>query len=111
MASEMELRRSLAYPPYRRMLRIVVSDPKNEKAEEVATLLGEALQQSNSSQTVDILGPAPCPLEKLQGRYRWHILLKALRVQDLHNLVRKSSTDREPWGARVTLDPDPLELL
>lgn len=111
MAYEQELRRALKYPPYARLLRLILSDEKEErlekKAQEVAGILEPVCHQSD----VELLGPAPCPLERLQGRYRWHIILRALKVQDLQNVVRNSRPSLNMGKTRLSFDPDPLDLL
>ena len=111
MERELEVRRQLGYPPYRRMLRLLVSDEKPERVEEDAQRLGRAVLAANQGGRIEVLGPAPCPIEKLQGRYRWHLLLKAPTVQDLQLVVRKALQKHDGRGSRVALDPDPLELL
>lgn len=110
MESELAIRQALGYPPYRRMLRLLISHPKAERCEASATDLGRALASVQGT-AVEMLGPAPCPLERLQDRYRWHILLKAGSVQDLQTVVRKALQRYDGRGARVAIDPDPLELL
>ena len=63
---------------------------------------------------IELLGPAPAPMERRAGRYRAHLLLQAARRQDLHRLL-------EPWTARLraectdrrvrwSLDVDPIGL-
>ncbi len=111
MQSELALREALSYPPFRRMLRILISDEKVEKVEETATRLGDALDQAARGSRVELLGPTPCPIEKLQSRYRWHLILKAPTVQDLQSVIRKTLPDFDGRGSRLALDPDPLELL
>jgi len=55
-----------------------------------------------------VLGPAPCPIERLKGRWRWHVLVKASEPRALGRVVRA-------WGARaravVVVDRDPVTLL
>lgn len=111
MEAELTLRRELGYPPYRRLFRLLVSDEKPEKAESAALALAQAVVAANEQGRVEVLGPAPCPIEKLQSRFRWHILLKAPAVQDLQLVVRKALRNHEVRGSRLALDPDPLELL
>lgn len=111
MQGELEQRRLLGYPPFRRMLRLLVTDESAEQAEASALALGEALEAANRARRVEMLGPVVCPIEKLQSRYRWHILLKALTVQDLQLVVRKALRDYDGRKTRLALDPDPLELL
>lgn len=112
MLSELELRQQLSYPPYKRLLRILVSDEKAEKAEDTATRLADAIEAvAGSASRVELLGPTPCPIEKLQTRYRWHLILKAPTVQDLQSVIRKTLPNFDGRGSRLALDPDPLELL
>jgi primosomal protein N' (replication factor Y) len=111
MEGELALRRELGYPPYRRMFRLLVSDENPERAEITAQSLAQAVEAANPQGRVEVLGPAPCPIEKLQSRYRWHLLLKAAAVQDLQMVVRKALRNHEARSSRLALDPDPLELL
>jgi len=111
IVKEQELRQAVGYPPYVRMLRVLLSDEKEERLEEVASEVGRVFESQIGETGVDVMGPAPCPLEKLQGRFRWHIILRASKVQDLQSLVRKSRPSLKLGKTRLTYDPDPLELL
>ena len=74
-AAELEFRRTFFYPPFSDLASILVSSPHRERAEEAAETLGRAARAS--SQTLRISGPAPAPLERLQGKWRFQILLRA----------------------------------
>lgn len=111
VSGEQELRRAFRYPPYARLLRILLTDEKEERLEKTAQILEDWLQRELDPQRVEALGPAPCPLERLQGRYRWHVLLRASGVQDLHDVVRKLDSSLDFGKTRATYDPDPLDLL
>lgn len=111
VASELRMRQEVGYPPYRRMLRLLVSHTSAEAAEEGAERLSACLRPHLGGGKVEMVGPAPCPMEKLKGRYRWHILLKAGGVQDLQRAVRKSLPSYQARDCRLSLDPDPLDLL
>ncbi|MDG4562318.1 MAG: primosomal protein N' [Candidatus Competibacter sp.] len=63
---------------------------------------------------VELLGPAPAPMERRAGRFRAHLLLQAARRQDLHRFLeswiarlRAEHADRR---VRWSLDIDPAEL-
>ncbi|MBE3588957.1 MAG: primosomal protein N' [Thermoanaerobacteraceae bacterium] len=68
---EMTLRRSLGYPPFTHLCRILVSGRKEEEVQEAAAAIAGLIQG------VDMLGPAPAPLTRIKDRYRWHLVLKA----------------------------------
>jgi primosomal protein N' (replication factor Y) (superfamily II helicase) len=111
VAGEQSLRQAFRYPPYSRMLRILLSDEDPDRLEKTADKLAAWLESELRDSEVEVLGPAPCPLEKLQGRYRWHVLLRASRVQDLQVVVRKLVPSLDVGKTRLTYDPDPIELL
>jgi primosomal protein N' len=60
-----------------------------------------------------ILGdPTPAPLEKLQGQFRFHILIRGEAIVRLSRLVRET-LDKLPFPEDVTVavDVDPYQLL
>ncbi|MFA7479400.1 MAG: primosomal protein N' [Vulcanimicrobiota bacterium] len=111
VTSEQALRQAFRYPPYSRLLRILLSDEKPERLEEAAEKLRSWFDRELAGGPVEALGPSPCPLEKLKGRYRWHALLRAPGVQDLQAAVRKLAPTLDVGKTRFTFDPDPLDLL
>jgi primosomal protein N' (replication factor Y) len=60
---------------------------------------------------ITILGPAPAPLSRLQGRYRWQLLLKGENRAELHGLCRQLNTEREAGPVKLTVDVDPENML
>jgi primosomal protein N' (replication factor Y) len=61
---------------------------------------------------IEILGPAPAPIEKLRNRYRWQILLKGKQSSTLLELAARA---RQLWpnsrAARLHVDVDPYSML
>jgi primosomal protein N' (replication factor Y) len=59
-------------------------------------------------------GPAPCPVERIKQRWRWHLLLKSTKPAALTRLARRFLTtfDVPSRGdLRVTFDRDPVVML
>ncbi len=54
--------------------------------------------------------PTPCPLERLRGRYRYHILLRGQNRAELRRVARELQTISPPKGVVVVIDVDPLTL-
>ncbi|HXI33242.1 MAG TPA: primosomal protein N' [Gemmatimonadales bacterium] len=99
------------YPPGVGLVRFVVSGPDRALVERTAERLGAWLRHANTERLAGllvVLGPAPCPIQRLQGRWRWHLLVKSAEARALGRVVRA-------WrrvGARgVTVDRDPVSLL
>lgn len=99
------------YPPRVRMARIVVSSPVQEKALQGAESLERWLRRRVGGRP-EVLGPAPAPIERLHGRFRWHLLLRG-RAADVGRALHAIAGERPSTGAglRVSLDRDPLHLM
>ena len=107
---EISARRELKYPPFSRLVRIIIRGPEEAKVEETILSLGKTLSSPNEER-LSILGPAPCPLRKLRGKYRWHIIVKGDPLSS--NRFLKSCLDSLPLSRKLDLivDADPLAML
>jgi primosomal protein N' (replication factor Y) len=63
---------------------------------------------------IQVIGPAPCPVERIKNRWRWHVVLKSRNAGALTRLARYF-VRRFPVpardGLRVAFDRDPVALL
>ncbi len=103
------------YPPNVRLANIVFSGTNGHAAGELAIAAAEWLRELLETQKVaevTVIGPAPCPIERIKNRWRWHVLLKSAQAGDLTRVCRYFM-ERFPVSAnlRVTLDRDPVALL
>ncbi len=76
---ESQYRRQLAYPPYRRLARIVFSYSKEETARRQAEFAAARLRQILHERALTgtaLIGPAPCFYARVDRQYRWHLLLR-----------------------------------
>ncbi len=108
-AAELEFRRTFFYPPFCEMAALLVSSPQRERAEEAAAALGSALGRQGAS--LRISGPAPAPLERLQGRWRFQILLRAADRRSVLAALEAAVPERPPAGVQIAVDVDPQDLL
>jgi primosomal protein N' (replication factor Y) (superfamily II helicase) len=115
VGQELEGRAHPAYPPTIRMANVVVSGPVEsavaQAAEEAADWLRRLLTAQEKAD-VQVIGPAPCPVERIKGRWRWHLVLKATQAAPLTRVGRYFMRRFDvPSGTRVTFDRDPVALL
>jgi len=113
---ELELRRNPAFPPYVRLVALHIQGEKEEEVRQGAQrLAGFCRDEKKRLQAgVEILGPAPAPLEKLNRNYRWQILLKAADLDQLHTLCRQVRERRPELVAascRLIIDVDPENMM
>jgi primosomal protein N' (replication factor Y) len=114
---ELSVRRTLAFPPYSRMIRLVYKSKNYSKAMEAATIALRSLNrwlesQKIPSQNVEILGPADAPLSLIGGVHRIHILLLSEQFSLIHSAtdvaIHHSS---KVSGVNVEVDVDPVSLM
>jgi len=114
---EMEGRVDPPYPPNVRIANIVFSGLVEDSVAKLAIHAGEWLREliaTRAGDEVTVVGPAPCPIERIKNRWRWHLLLKSVHPGELTRVSRYFMERFEvPTTAqlRVTLDRDPVALL
>lgn len=114
--SELEDREAPGYPPHRRLVNLIVSGPSEERVADAAERVAEAARElvaRNSLADIDVVGPAPCPIDRIRGRWRWHFLLKSTRPAELGSLIRYLAHHHGQLagGLRLEIDRDPEALL
>ena len=115
-AREIEERRQPAYPPWVRLANVVLSSPDQEAvaaATERAVAWLSPKLASSGARAVELVGPAPSPIERLHGRWRWHFLLRTGSAAALTEACRALVEGFRPGGGdvRLALDRDPVALL
>jgi primosomal protein N' (replication factor Y) len=109
---ELQLRRERNLPPFTRLIRLVISSPKEAVAAERAQQLFPLLRQDPLTAEID--GPAPAPLSRLRGRFRWHLIVKGLEDVPLGQKVMTAlEAFLTPRGGSiyVEIDVDPVDTL
>jgi len=117
-ARELEERRQPRYPPHCRLANVVISGTDEIAVQEEADRAAEwarAFIRREARGEVEVTGPAPCPIDRIRGRWRWHFLLRSPRAEPIGRTCRalhERYTVR-PGGAqlRMALDRDPVALL
>lgn len=104
---DLESRRTLGYPPFGRLGRIILDGVDEKKVTNAALSLAGKLQVGRESR---ILGPSPAPLLKIRNRYRWHILVLSENHSALVKVLR-AAKGMKITAVRVTVRVDPVQLL
>jgi primosomal protein N' (replication factor Y) len=115
---ELDARRSPVYPPFCRLVNVVMSARDQTTAQEAADRAAEWLRGligSRSLEGCEVVGPAPCPIERIRDRWRWHFFLRAEDARLIGRITRFfAERFRVSAGAhelRMVIDRDPVALL
>lgn len=112
--AELPHREQLGYPPFGFMARMVIRSENERLANQFAHHLGEEVCRAADAlgADVELLGPAPAPVEKLRGKYRFHLQLQSPRPGVLQEVIRAAQAGiREQEGVQWIVDIDPLDML
>ena len=108
VADELERREALGYPPFRHLVRIVVSGEGSDPVTALAELRDELAQVDGA----DLLGPAP--LLRLRGRHRAQLVAKTTQPGAFAAAAGRLLTAAAPAMRRARLsavvDVDPQSL-
>jgi primosomal protein N' (replication factor Y) len=105
--AELRFRRAFRYPPYTHLLLALFADKDGAAADRASRAAAAALAASPVASSVRLLGPAPAPLERLKGLWRYHLLVKADRRESIAEAGKLLSSLPDP----PRLDVDPQNLL
>jgi primosomal protein N' (replication factor Y) len=109
---ELNIRRELNYPPFSRIILVVVSGPDKTKAKNASKKLKDLINQIIAENEIEILGPAEAPIFKRGKLYRYQFLLKSRSMEEpVYIYERINNFAKTSRGVTVTLDVDPLNFL
>lgn len=114
--TEIVAREEFEYPPFSKIIRFILSSQNQFRAEkaaqEIALRLNTMVDKFGISEKLEVLGPTACVFERLNGLYRFQLLVKN-RLEDkghdfisrfLHGIVL-------PKDIKLTVDVDPIDIL
>ncbi len=112
--AELPERRKLGYPPFGEMVRLVVRGPVEKPLEEFTGHIAERVRAAADrlGVTVRLLGPAPCPMPKLRGLYRFQLQVQSPHGPHLRQAVQEATADLQgPDEIQWIVDVDPLDMM
>jgi hypothetical protein len=123
---EIATRKFAGFPPYNRLIKFTFRAGKEEKAQRAAEELAERLKGFKGTK---ILGPAPSPVIRIRGQFRWNVFLKfkegkfpSLPSPFTHGRVESGKKGlglqlrgvvaefKKGRGAFMTVDVDPVNI-
>ena len=106
---EIKYRQELNYPPFSRLIGLIICAKSEEKAAKLSEEIGHFLKGRLASQ---VFGPAPAAIAKLRGEFRYRLLLKGPDTVKLYRAVSETLDKMViPREVRLAVDVDPMNML
>lgn len=136
-ATEIAARAEFDYPPFSQIVRLILSSQNNFRAEksaqEIALRLCTMIEKYGSAATdrsignneivgtddekgiserIEVLGPSPCVIERINGQYRFQLLIKNKMGAKGHKFISSFLNKIiMPKDIKLAIDVDPLDIL
>lgn len=115
-STEIAAREEFDYPPFSKIVRLILSSVNNFRAEksaqEIALRLCTMIEKVGLSERIEVLGPTPCVIERINSQYRFQIIIKnkldAKGHQFISSFINKIIM---PKDIKLSIDVDPLDIL
>lgn len=101
-------RREVGYPPFRRLVNILITGSSLEAVNGIGSLAKDRLARALPE--AEILGPVSCVIEKIQSQWRKHLVLKLAPGAEVKPIQEALEGLHDP-GAKLMIDVDPGTLL
>lgn len=114
--TEIEAREMFDYPPFSKIIRVVLSSENQYRAErsaeEIAMRLRDVISNRNWTEPIAVLGAGQCVLERIQNNYRYQIIIKNKLEDRGHRFIAGFlQSIKLPPDIKMVVDVDPLDIL
>ncbi|MEM7679484.1 MAG: primosomal protein N' [Pseudomonadota bacterium] len=107
--TELQEREMAHMPPFARLAGIIVAGRDEQQVIELSKQLGKTAPQGETIQT---LGPAPAPMARLRGKYRYRLLVRSKKNVDIQKAIKIwLKPHKIPSNTRVYVDIDPQSFM
>lgn len=108
-SEEIISRKELLYPPFINLVKVVIRARNEEVTAKAASELADAIRAEDKSMMMG--GPAPAPICRIRGYFRYNLLLKDKDRLKMCALLKKVlGAFRRPHGVLIAVDVDPISM-
>lgn len=112
--TEIALRKQLNYPPFYDIILIGFNSLLEREIIEVSEKVFNFLKSNLPEQEFKVLKPMPSPIDKIQNRFRWRIIIKGNmteKANEVLNTCLKKVYERNYKNTRITIDVNPNNMI
>jgi primosomal protein N' (replication factor Y) len=108
---ELEYRRELGYPPFGHLVCVGVKGASLERVQAAVDKFAAQLKPLLPASVI-LAGPAPAPLERAKGMYRFQIILRAPSTKSILDALKPAlRTYKWPAGVSASVDVDAMSVM
>lgn len=111
--TEIALREQLKYPPFCDIILISFSSVNENEIKEISGRVYDYLQTNLSEEEYKIFKPMPAPIDKIQNKHRWRIIIKGNMTEKANNVLNnclKQIYNEDLKSTRVMIDINPNNM-
>ncbi len=112
--TEVALRKQLNYPPFCDIILIAFNSMSEEEIKLVSSKVYEYLKIKLDDKKFQVLKPMPSPIDKIQNKYRWRIIIKGNVTEEANNVLNtclKNFYELNYKNTRITIDVNPNNMI
>lgn len=114
---EVRVREVLRFPPHYRLIAVLGIGKKEQETADLIKEYTRLLKKHahRYGDDVQVLGPSPAPLSKINDNYRWRVLLRSRKQSLMRETLARASDEFQDVKGKSTVqlivDVDPMDLL
>ena len=111
--TEIALRKQLKYPPFCDIIVIGFNSYHEAEIKNIANTIYQYLEQRLDKEEFKTFKPMPCPIDKIQNRYRWRMIIKGNMTEEANavlNACLKNIYKQNIKDTRIAIDINPNNM-
>ncbi len=111
--TEIALRKQLKYPPFCDIIVIGFNSYHEAEIKNIANTIYQYLEQRLNKEEFKTFKPMPCPIDKIQNRYRWRMIIKGNMTEEANavlNACLKNIYKQNIKDTRIAIDINPNNM-
>ena len=112
--TEIALRKQLKYPPFCDIIIIGFNSISEKEIIKVSNFAYEYLNKNLKTEEFKIFKPMPSPIDKIQNKYRWRIIIKGNmneKANEVLNQLLKELYYKNYKNIKITVDVNPNNMM
>ena len=112
--TEILLRKQLKYPPFCDIILVSFNSLSEEEIQKTSNYVYKYLKQNLDNNQFNIFKPVPSPIDKVQNRFRWRIIIKGNITEEANNILNetlKKVYNLNLKSTRIAIDVNPNNMM